>query len=115
MKDLPMLLDQTGLVIVTACGFAGSTWAFKRAVDTGDHRWLIGAIAALIISYLPFLTLLGRSMSGAITATSMTSQVLALAIAFIVYGEPITPARALGLAAALIAMIAFAIPASAKL
>ena len=114
MKELPFALDQIALVLVTACGFAGSTWAFRTALDTNDHRRLLAAIALLILSYIPYLSLLGRSMSGAIVATGMMSQALALAIAFAVYGEPITPLRAFGLAAALIATLVFAIPVSTK-
>ncbi|MEL7173801.1 MAG: hypothetical protein AAFN05_12660, partial [Pseudomonadota bacterium] len=82
--------------------------------DTSDHRWLVGAISLLVLSYIPFLTLLGQSMSATIVATSMMSQIIALTVAFTVYGEPITLARGCGLVAALIAVIAFALPTSAK-
>lgn len=114
MKGLPFAMDQIALAFTAACGFAGSTWAFRKSLDTGDHRWLVGAFATLILSYLPFLTLLGQSMSAAIVATSMLGQVLALLIAFTVYGEPITPLRACGLAAAAIAIAAFSIPVAAR-
>ncbi|MEO0995410.1 MAG: hypothetical protein AAFX62_16600 [Pseudomonadota bacterium] len=113
MKDLSTVV-QIGLALIASVGFSGSTWAFKTALDTGDQRWMIGAMALLIVSYVPFLTLLGHSMSGTIVITSMMSQVLGLSIAFAVYGEPITLTRACGLTAALIAIVAFALPAAAK-
>ncbi|MEO0960633.1 MAG: hypothetical protein AAFY66_19640 [Pseudomonadota bacterium] len=107
-------LATLGLVGAAGAGFAGSTWAFRTSIDTGDHRWLVGAISLLVLSYIPFLTLLGQSMSATIVATSMMSQIIALTVAFTVYGEPITLARGCGLVAALIAVIAFALPTSAK-
>ncbi|MEM1159366.1 MAG: hypothetical protein AAGJ28_00395 [Pseudomonadota bacterium] len=112
MKGLPLPLDQFGLALAASIGFAGSTWAFRRALDTGDHRWLISATALLILSYLPYLALLGQSMSATIVTTSMMSQILALAIAFGVYGEPITLMRGLGLFAAVLAIAAFTLPTS---
>ncbi len=115
MKLLSFDLGQIALAFLTAVGFAGSTWGFKNALDTNDHRWLIGAIAALLLSYIPYLTLLGQSMSATIVATGMMSQIIALAIAIGVYGEPITPLRAFGLMAALIATLAFALPTPTKL
>ena len=113
MKNLPLEIDQILLALVAACGFATSTWVFRKAMDSSDPRWLIAAMALLIVSYIPFVTLLGQSMSAAIVATGMLSQILALAIAFTVYGEPITLTRAFGLAAALLATLAFAVPAKA--
>ncbi|MEM6410178.1 MAG: hypothetical protein AAF683_01425 [Pseudomonadota bacterium] len=114
MKDFPIDLAGLGLVLAAGSGFAGSTWAFKTSVDTGDHRWLVGAIALLVVSYIPFLTLLGQSMSATIVATSMMGQIIALVIAFAVYGEALTLIRVLGLVAAVIAIVAFALPATPK-
>lgn len=64
---------QVGIAFVTACGFAGSTWAFKMALDTQDFRWMTGAFGTLILSYIPYLALLGQSMSATIVVTSMMS------------------------------------------
>ena len=114
MKHLLFSADQLALVIAAAVGFSGSTWAFRKALDAGDHCWMTGAFALLVVSYIPYLKLLGHSMSATIVATSMTSQMLALAIAFGVYGEPITPLRAFGLLAAFSATLAFAYPVAAK-
>lgn len=114
MKPLAIDLGQIGIAFVAACGFAGSTWAFRAALASEEHRlmlaWTTGAFAALILSYIPYLILLSRSMSATIVLTGMMSQMLALTLAFAVYGEPMTPARVLGLAAALIAVLAFSLP-----
>ncbi|MCB9931555.1 MAG: hypothetical protein H6844_19315 [Alphaproteobacteria bacterium] len=99
MKPLPIDLQEIGIAVVTACGFASSTWAFRAALASHEQRWTIiwtaSAFAALMVSYIPFLILLSRSMSAAIVLTGMIGQMLALGIAFAFYGEPITPMRAL--------------------
>lgn len=114
MKSLPIDLEQIGIAFVTACGFAASTWAFRAALASGGQRgmlvWTTGAFTVLILSYIPYLILLSRSMSATIVLTGMMSQMLALTLAFAVYGEPVTPVRAIGLAAALIAVLAFSLP-----
>lgn len=107
-------LQQAALALAASGGFAGSTLAFRVAFDASDPRWTIGAMTLLMGAYIPFLSLLGQSMTATIVVTGLLSQSLALMAAFAVYGEPVTPLRALGLVAAALAMLAFAIPVPVK-
>lgn len=115
MKSFPFSVEQVALIAAAALGFAGSTLAFRRALDaSGDHRWMSAAFALLVVSYIPYLSLLGHSISATVVATSMLSQTFVLLVGFTFYNEPLTAIRIIGLVAALVATIAFSLPATVK-
>ena len=84
--------------------FAGGTWLLKHAADTREPMFLLASFAVLAAANLVFMPILADGFSKGVVASSLASQILALAIGKFYYAEPVSLEKALGFGCAIAAL-----------
>ncbi len=86
----------------------------KLGIESGDQRWTMLAFISLAAGYYCQLPILQESMGYAIVVTSAFTQLVALGIAFLWFGEVLNANRIAGIFLSLGAIVAFSLPENTR-